>query len=55
MIQKEADDALVFAEKEDLLTEISTAEFSEHGLRMKGYQIDIINTTLHHVGPYGSH
>ena len=40
-MQKEADDALVFAAKEDLLTEISTAELSEHGLRMKGYQYNI--------------
>ena len=32
-MQKEADDALVFAEKEDLLTETSTAELSEHGQR----------------------
>ena len=38
-MQKEADDALVFAQKEDnLLTEISTVELSEHGLRIKGYQ-----------------
>ena len=40
-MQKEADDALVFAEKEDLLTETSTAELSEHGLRIKGYQCNI--------------
>ena len=40
-MQKEADDALVFAEKEHLLTETSTAELSERGLRIKGYQCNI--------------
>ena len=40
-MQKEADDALVFAENEDLLTETSTAELSERGLRIKGYQCNI--------------
>ena len=38
-MQKEVDDALVFAEKEDyILTETSTAELSERGHRMARFR-----------------